>query len=411
LFRDRNLILLVGGQFLSRLGDTVFHIGLLWLALEISESRSATGFVAMMENLPILVFGLLAGVAADRLGRRRVMLASGAARGLLMAGIPLLAWAGLLSVGLLLAWAFVFAMAVSLFLPARDSIIPQLVDEAGRLRANTLVQGSEQFAWFLGPLIAAGLLGLVGPVQLFWGSALLFAGGVVLLRAMRTPPSMAPAGGKDALLQSGETGVAAGARLAWRDAREGLLLVWRHRELRWLLALTAVNNFFIMGPAIVAMPIYIRQDLGLGGSHYAGIEAVLAAGMLSGSALLLKGWPRMGKGRLWLAGMTADGLTYGPMLLAPAYPALVPLIFAHAFFIPWITIARVSLVQDLAPEVMRGRVFSVMGMSVVGMTALSAGFTGLLVDLVPTHQLFGTWGLLGMLCGIVGWMMPRLRRL
>jgi len=411
LFRDRNLILLVGGQFLSRLGDTVFHIGLLWLALEISESRRATGATAMMEHLPILLFGLLAGVAVDRLDRRRVMLGSSLARGALMAGIPLLALAGGLSIGVILLWAFVFSLAMSPFLPARDSLIPQLVEESSRLRANTLVQGSEQFAWFLGPLIAAGLLAMVGAVQLFWGAALLYAASFLMLRLMRAPVPVRAAAGPDALLQAGETGGAAGARLAWSEAREGLSLVWRDRDLRWLLILTAVNNFFIMGPAIVAMPIYIRQDLGLGGGYYAGIEAVLAAGMLLGSALLLKGWPPMGKGRLWLTGMTADGLTYGPMLLAPAFPWLVPLIFLHAFFIPWITIARVSLVQELVPDVMRGRVFSFLGMSVVGMTALSAGVTGMIVEFIPTHLLFGVWGLLGMACGLIGWMMERLRRL
>jgi MFS transporter, DHA3 family, macrolide efflux protein len=365
----------------------------------------------MMEHLPILIFGLLAGVAVDRLNRRHVMLGSSLIRGALMAGIPLIALGGGLNIGIILTWAFIFAIAVSLFLPARDSLIPQLAPESDRLRANTLVQGSEQFAWFLGPLIAAGLLGWVGAVQVFWGAALLFALSFILLRLMRLPDDLPAATGQDALIGAGETGGPSGARLAWQDAREGLALVWHHRELRWLLILTAVNNFFIMGPAIVAMPIYIRQDLGLGGSYYAGIEAVLAIGMLTSSAMLLKGWPRLSKGRLWLAGMTADGLTYGPMFLAPIFPWLVPLIFVHAFFIPWITISRVSLVQDLVPDGMRGRVFSFMGMSVVGMTALSAGVTGLLLDLVPTHLLFGSWGMLGMICGLIGFAVPRLRRL
>ncbi len=365
----------------------------------------------MVEHLPILLFGLLAGVIVDRFDRRRVLLASSLFRGALMVAVPLIAMAGGLSIGLILVWAFVFAIGMSLFIPARDSLIPHLVAEPNRLRANTLVQGSDQFAWFLGPLIAAGLLGFVGAVQLFWGAAILFGASYVLLRLMEKSRELPEADGGEALLHAGETGRPVGARLAWNQAREGLKLAWGHRDLRWLLILTAINNFFIMGPAIVAMPIYIRQDLGLGGSHYAGIEAVLATGMLLGSALILKGWPRLSKGRLWLAGMIADGVTYGPMLLAPAFGWLVPLIFAHAFFIPWITISRVSLIQDLTPDKMRGRVFSFMGMAVVGMTALSAGITGMLLEFIPTHILFGTWGFFGMICGLIGVAMPRMRRL
>ena len=75
------------------------------------------------------------------------------------------------------------------------------------------------------------------------------------------------------------------------------------------------------------------------------------------------------------------------------------------------SIFRISIVQDLVPPEMQGRVFSLVGMAVVGMTALSCGVTGLMLGRIPTHLLFGIWGLLGMICGLVGWFSKDLRRL
>jgi hypothetical protein len=114
---------------------------------------------------------------------------------------------------------------------------------------------------------------------------------------------------------------------------------------------------------------------------------------------------------MWLAGMILDGVTYVPMLLGPSYPWLVVLIFFHALFIPWITVYRISIVQNVVSPELQGRAFAFVGMAVVGMTALSSGVTGLLLDVLPTHILFGIWGFMGMLCGLAGWAQPRLRRL
>jgi len=412
LFRDRNLSLLAAGQTLSRLGDVSFHIGLLWLTLELTGSRRLTGLVAMMEYLPVLLFGVVAGVLVDRLDRRRVMLVTCLARALLMLAIPAAALAGRGEIAAGAAAAFGLALATSLFTPARDALVPVLVGGGDRVRANALVQGSDQLAWLTGPLVAGALLTLAGTVSIFLGSSLLFLLSFALLLGLRLPARRAAALPEiPALQDGGEAGAAPAGHVAWREAREGLALAWGLKELRWLLILTAINNFFIMGPAIVAMPVYVGSDLGLSGGYYAAIEAVLAGGMMISSLLIVRRRPRRGKGAMWLAGMVLDGLTYGPMLLAPRFAWLVPLILLHALFIPLITIYRVSIVQDLVPPAIQGRAFAFLGISVVGMTALSCGVTGLLLGVVPTPLLFGTWGLLGMGCGVAGWLSPRLRRL
>ena len=411
MFRDRNLLLLAGGQFASRLGDSSFHIALIWLAKELTGSKQAMGFVAMMEYLPILLFGMLAGVVVDRSDRRRLMLAASLFRTLLMLAVPVAFLLGYRGIAVGTAAAFGLALATSLFTPARDALVPVIVGRGDRISANALVQVSDQFAWLLGPLVYPLLVPLLGLTPAFAGPALIFFVSWLALLAMRSPESVPRRESPEALLRGAEAGSVPAGQVAWRELRAGLSLAWGRRELRWLLILTAVNNFFIMGPALVAMPAYIGFDLGLPALYLGIIESVLAAGMIVSSVAIIRWRPRIGLGTMWLLGMTLDGLTYVPMLLAPSFAWLVPLIFFHALFIPWITVFRISIVQEVVAPELQGRAFAFVGMAVVGMTALASGVTGLLLGLIPTHILFGAWGFAGMYCGLVGWLVPSLRRL
>lgn len=414
MFRDRNLLLLASGQFASRLGDASFHLALIWLAKELTGSKRAIGLAAMMEYLPILVFGALAGVVVDRLDRHRVMLGASLFRAALMFAVPLAFAIGYRGLGAGLAAAFGLALATSLFTPARDALVPQLVGEGDRVGANALVQVSDQFAWLLGPLVYPLLVPLMGVTWSFAGPAAIFLASWLLLKGMRLPAAALPAAqGPEALLRAGEAGGAPPGAVgtAWGELKEGFALAWGRKELRWLLILTAVNNFFIMGPAIVAMPVYVGIDLGLPVLYLGLIEAVLAAGMIVGSLTIIRWKPELGMGKLWLIGMAFDGATYIPMLLGPPFRWLVPLILFHALFIPWITVYRISIVQRVVMPSLQGRAFAFVGMAVVGVTALASGVTGMLLDLIPTHTLFGTWGFLGMCCGLAGFAVPALRRL
>ena len=85
------------------------------------------------------------------------------------------------------------------------------------------------------------------------------------------------------------------------------------------------------------------------------------------------------------------------------------LIAFHAIGIPLIIVARTSLIQEWTDDLKRGRVFSLVNMAVIGMTALATGFTGLLADYISIEIIFGLFGIAGMLCGIIGWLYRELR--
>ena len=142
-------------QFLSQFGDSMFMIVLIWLLLELTGSKAATGFAALISYLPALLFGIVAGFLVDRWNRRRVMAYADLTRAVLLAAGGFLYASGLLTAPVLTAIAFLCATAGVLFNPARDSILPEFASGVRLIHANAWIQTSQQAAYFAGPLAAA----------------------------------------------------------------------------------------------------------------------------------------------------------------------------------------------------------------------------------------------------------------
>ncbi len=418
----RNLLLLWAGQFVSQTGDFLFQAAVLFLVLTIETERAAlkAGIVSTLETLPFLLFGLLAGSLVDRYRRRRIMLVSDAARGLLLLTVPLI-WGlgGLnwLSIGVI---AFLLSSFSTLFNPARDALIPRLVPRERLVQANALIQTSTQLAMLLGTFLAgalvslqkaAGVRGDVAPlVGLLVLDGLTFFISFWAVWLIRVDE--APASGSGA--EAGR-GAARGRPSPWREALEGLRYAWGSPVLRGLLLLTAVDNFFIMGPAFVGANLFVKRTLGLEAQHLAFFQAAMALGWLLGTLWMGRYGRRLPKGKLLLFGIVMDGATYLPFLVfalpeVRSYGLALGLIALHGLFIPLITVARTSLIQEIVPSAYLGRVFALVNLTVVGFMALSSFTTGALGEVVSAPYLFGLAGAGGALSGVVGALVFRALR-
>jgi predicted MFS family arabinose efflux permease len=136
----------------------------------------------------------------------------------------------------------------------------------------------------------------------------------------------------------------------------------------------------------------------------------MAAGFFAGAVAIGRFGARWRKGRMILFGMLLDGLTYVPFFWVESYALAVALVFVHGFFIPWIVVGRTSLLHHHVAEHRTGKVFSLVHLTVAGMTALSALGAGVVASIAGARVLFLVAGTFGALCGVAGWLaMPRLR--
>ncbi|MBX3474481.1 MAG: MFS transporter [Planctomycetes bacterium] len=396
--RTRNLILLWLGQFVSGTGDSVFStcIGFLVVYLLGSGAEFEVGLTRTMDALPFLLFGAYAGVLVDRYSRRGLMLVSDLVRACVVGLVPLLFFADALVWWVLPIVAFCSYLFATVFNPARDALIPQLAQGRNLLRVNSFFQTSTQLAVILGAglvglLLSPEVIGSTGPRGIAWlltldAASFLFS--FVCLMLIRVPvgaPRSAPRA--SSLRELGES-----LKSAVSDSR-----------LRGLLFLTAMDNFFIMGPALVGGLFLIRTYLGLDTWAYGVFEAVLGLGWLCGTLLIARFGRRFKTGQLVIAGMILDGITYVPFLWLETFPAFLVAIFVHGLTIPLITVGRTTLIQRHYPAERLGRIFALVAITVQGFTALSALATGALLGRgwLDPRELFFWGGACGAAIGVV----------
>ncbi|MCH9046406.1 MAG: MFS transporter [SAR324 cluster bacterium] len=406
MLRNPALLTLWGGEFASRIGESIFQIALLWYLLELTESSLHTGVVTMISYLPAFVVGVWAGVVVDRLDYRRVLLAANLCRIALAAGIPLLFLAGALPVAGIAAMGFLISGATAFFNPARDAIIPLLARRSELLGANSLVQSAWQFSLVIGPLLAAAGAEFLPTVHLFFGVSLAFALSLLVLlrlglRGLLAPPDGAPA--ESALATAPPGGFFA-------EFRGGLGYLWSERRVFWIWIITLLNNFFLMGPVFVGMPVYVRSYLGGTFRDYGLIEATYAGGMIVATWLIGRFGARFNPLHVLFLALIYDGLTYVPLLWVTTVKGTLLIILIHSLGIPAITISRITALHRIVPQALQGRVFSYFHLAVAGMTALSIGVVGVVLTRLPANQLFAAIGVLSASCGVLGLLLPVFRK-
>jgi MFS family permease len=379
----------------STAGDSLHQVAIMWLIYELTGSKTATGLIGMAQYLPAVVLGIFAGAVVDRWNRKLVMIVADAARVVLVAMIPLLYLSGNMNGVILGVLAFSIAVFTTLFYPAREAVIPQLVGPQDLTRAGSFLQGSYAFAYFVGPLLAAAILPWAKITGLFFGDAVTYAGSMILLFYLRPRP-----------LPAKPQAPAPPLTLV----RDGLQYAKSHGLIRGLLLLTAADNLFIMGPAMVGTPLYIRLHLGLGAGAYAAAQGAFALGMLTGSILVNRYAARWPRGKVLLWAMLWDGISFAPFMFTHTLTAALVVWFVHAIGVPFILVPRSTLIQTEVPPDFQGRIFGLVNLTVVGLSAISCSLTGLVTEIFPVNVLYAVIGVSAALVGAIGWLFPDLRR-
>lgn len=403
---NRNLRLLWAGQLVSQSGDAITHMATIWLMLELTGSSTMTGLVAFAGTLPALIFGLLAGVFVDRYSRRHLMLVSDGARLLLILLIPILFQAQQLTPLMLAIIVFVMATFSTLFNPSRDALLPQLTQPQNLLQVNALMQSTSYFAYFAGLFGAGVVMGVVGLTNLFYVDAMTFAVSLVMIWLMVIPR---------ATFQGENPAETVVGSRNWQELKKGIHYVWAEdRRVLWIVLITALNNFFIMGPAVVGIPLVIKSVWNGTGADFAFVEGTYGIGMLLGTWLVYRFARRYRKGVWLMLGMLYDGLTFIPILFVDKlgiHPlhATIGIIFLHSIGIPFIQVTRTTLIHAIVPNHMQGRIFAMINLAVIGMTSLSVALTGIVAEFLAPQMIFLIIGIGGALCGLAGLMYRDIR--
>ena len=362
----------------SRAGEAIAQVALPLLVYDLTGSSRLLGVMFVISLAPRVVLAPVAGLLADRLDRRRVMVASAVVRAASVALIPL---AG--DVWQIAALAMAIAACVAFSQPAELSSLPLTIPAAQLVPALSLTQVTNNVMRIVGPAGGAALVGSAGIGAAFWTEAVCFVVAVACFVRLVVPRGEQPEHPPSLL---------ANAR---RDIAAGLNVVWRVPIVRGITCAECLWSF--MGAAAtIAGLIYVEETLDFGDRAeliYGLLSASLSTGAVLGALAASRVERRLGRPVLMAIGY------FGPLFALPAVAEpSAPFLFACWFLVgfadAWAVIAMQAYMAESVADDMRGRVYATWNGVITLAALISYGTVGWITDRIGAPWTIALAGLL-----------------
>lgn len=361
-FQFRSFRLLWIGAFLSSIGTWTQDVALAWLIHTELGNPVYLGLRAFAADAPLLAFMLVGGAVADRVDRRRILLASQVLQMLFALALAALYAAGRLAAAPILIIAFLTGLAQSQSAPTYQAVLTSLVPRQSIPNAVALNSLQFNLSRTIGPAIAGILLASGGAGACFAVNAVSFLAVIVSLLRIELPaPALKPAG---SLRES----LVAGLRFARRDPTISVLM-----------AMAGLGSFLAF-PLVTYLPVVADSALGSGAAGYSLLLSSFGAGAILGAIATAQRGDRPGRGRLLLWSFVCHGLAAIGALQSRAQLASMALLFVAGASLVAAFSTLNSLVQEQAPSELRGRVVSIYGLAFRGGMPVGSLVAGFLVS-------------------------------
>jgi MFS family permease len=394
LRRHRNYRLFFTGQVISVSGSWMQNIALAWLVVELTHSPLAVGLLAFCRFIPFTVFGLFAGVVADRLDNRKLVIGTQTSSMILSAILAVLVLSGSAELWSVYVLAVLTSTAHVFDAPGRHALTFQMVGRDELPNAVALNASLFNGSRVLGPALAGVIIAAWGVGACFAINTFSFLAVLAGLLAMRReelvpvkrddePPTM------------------------MRGIGEGLAYAWRTPQVRLVLAMVTVVstigfNFHVL------LPLLASDTLNTGPEVFGILSAVFGAGALLGALLSAA----LGRASWKVLVLGTGGFSVSLLALAPATAvwACAALLFVTGVcFTLWTSNAN-SILQLRAPDHLRGRVVSLYLWAFAGLAPLGGLLAGWLCEIGGTQLSFAVAGTTGLVMAALAARQLSLRR-
>jgi MFS family permease len=358
----RDYRLYLSSQMVATTGLWMQRIAQDWLVLELTGSVTAVGIAVALQFLPVLLFGLVGGVVADRYPKRTILIITQSLAALMALTLGTLALTGAVQAWHVYIVATVLGFVTVVDNPTRQVFVSELVGQQHIRNAVSLNSSVFQLGALLGPAASGALIHAVGQGWSFLinaASCLLVVTMVAIIRPKNAAPTAAPTQRKGQL-------------------REGLRYIRRTSEVAWAIALAATIGVFGLNMPVI-LAAFADHVFTQGVSGYSLYNSLTAVGALTGAILSAR---RHSTPRLRM--LTSTLVVLGAMLvlasLAPTSWLFGILLVAVGFCTLQFLTGANSLVQTTCTPAMRGRVMSVYLLVLLGGQALGGPSVGWLID-------------------------------
>ncbi|MGN6812650.1 MAG: MFS transporter [Thermomicrobiales bacterium] len=362
LLRNRDYLILLGGQAVSAFGSQASQLALPLLILAVTGSPAQAGIVGALRGLAYLLFGLPAGALVDRWERKRLMAVCDIVRALALASIPVALITGRLTVVQLYAVNFLEGTLSIFFGLAETAALPRVVPREQLAAAVAQGEATGAMASLVGPALGGALFGL-GRGLPFVADAVSYAVSAVSFLGIRTRFQAERVAERRPMLA---------------EIREGVGWLWRQPVVRLLMGLSFAINVLYGGWPLLLIEL---------GKHVGASPGAIGLLFSSGGAAAILGAviaPRVQRrftvGQIMIGMAWIFAITWPPYALAPSALTLGLVNALGFFFVPIYTSTHYSYRLALVPDELQGRVNSPFRLGTFGGNTLGFLMMGALLE-------------------------------
>ncbi|PKP51576.1 MAG: MFS transporter [Bacteroidetes bacterium HGW-Bacteroidetes-1] len=375
--QSKNFRMFFFSGMLSLMGTWIQNLALGWLVYRLTDSAFYLGLVGFAGQIPALFFAPLAGVYADRMNRRQILILTQIVPMVLAFVLSYLVCFDKIQISLVLIIVVINGFALAFDTPFRHAFLLEMIGDR-KLLINAVALNSTlvNTARFIGPTIGGILIALYGEAFCFFVNGFSFLGMIIALMSMKIPRFIKKTGNKS----------------VFSDLKEGFLYTFDFKPARYMILLVIMTSIFGL-PFQAFLPVFARDILS-GNSQLLGfLTGAVGAGALTGAFFLasrdsIKSIPNIIR---FSAFLFAFGLV-SFSLSQTIWLSMVILFFSGFGMIVQFA-ATNTLLQTVVDEDKRGRVLSFYSMSFLGFTPIGSLMLGTIAKYIGVPYTFTLAGI------------------
>jgi MFS family permease len=392
LLRQRNFSLLWFGGLISFAGDWVLFVALPLYIYALTGSVLATGILFVVNTVPGILLGSVAGVYADRWDRKQTLVITNLMRAVL---ILALLWVNSAEqVWIVYVVGFIGRSISQFMFPAENALLPKLVGEDQLVKANALNSLNNNLARLIGPAaggVVVAVWGFAGTVLIDAASFLVAAVLIALISAPASVTRATPDAGEESEGEPEKPSVL-------REWREGLAMVARNHDvaaLFFLLGLSGIAEGFIS----VLMAIYVTTSLGGGELEFGWLLTAQAVGGLAGGMIIGRMSDMFTPSQLVGYGFILLGIIDVLIFTSTSLPFALIMMVIVGVPIVGLGAGAMTIFQTSVPDRFRGRVMGAFGTTQAVLMVVSQGIASLFGSTIGIVPLLTVAGIFDVLAG------------
>ena len=410
--KHRPFALLWMGQTTSRLGDSLYRIALAWWVLEKTGSAVAMGTVLIFTQIPLLLFVLIGGVVVDRLPRVRVMFVSDILSGLIITFVAVFSWLDLLQIWHIYITSLIFGFVEAFFFPAYQAVTPQITPPDMLISANSLNGLSRRVTGIVGPALGAALVATGGTSATFGLNALsFFISALFVFPLLKMNIEKNRKDTNESGINSKPRTVKDMVKQGAADLREGWDAIISVPWIWITIVIFGFLNIMEAGPRAVAMPFFIKNDLGADVGLLGIFGSSFSIGYVLGMLWLGQYKRLRWRGRVSYIATSINGVMLLLFGLKFSIPVLVGSMFVFGVCMSIFSLIWTNTLQEMVPHELLGRVYSIDGLGSWVLLPVGFAIAGWATDLVGAPIVFLVGGFGTIILTLIGLSHPAIRNL